>query len=136
VKSVETVQGEKSTLFLSFPKLASRESVHDAGDRSGVFAGDSFDERGASVLIYCCLSFRVLSGGLGRDSRGALKLVGASEACEGSAFRAGQLKESEGGTSRIVMIQSRSRIDKNALQTGTSKDLQNAIHVCLWGSFG
>lgn len=43
VKSVETVQSEKSTLFLSFPDPASREAVHDAGEGSGVSAGNVFD---------------------------------------------------------------------------------------------
>lgn len=40
VKSVEAVQGEKSTRFLSLPDPVSEEVVHDTGDRSGVFIGN------------------------------------------------------------------------------------------------
>jgi hypothetical protein len=133
VKSVEIVQGEKSTLFLSFPEFASRECVHEAGDGSGVFAVNAFDAGWTSALLRCCFGSAALPGGLGRDSGGqAFKLVGASEACEGNAIRAGQMKESEGSTSRIVMIHSRKNIDNKHYQQGKSKTSKTP-YMCAYG---
>jgi len=80
INSVEAGQGEKSTLFLSFPDPSVIEVVHDAGEGSGVFAGNVFDGRVG------CSDFAELSGGLGSASnRKVLNLIAVFAACEGNA---------------------------------------------------
>jgi hypothetical protein len=87
IKPLDTAQGEKSTLFF-FPDPTSAEVVHDAGEGSGVCAGNVFDAR------VCCSDLVELSGGLGSASdRKVLNLIATSAACEGNAGRAGQASE-------------------------------------------
>jgi hypothetical protein len=111
VKSDEAVQGEKSTLFLSFLDPASKDVAHDPGDGSGVSVVNMFEALYTCEPLLRCPCLAELSGGLGRDSdRRWLGCIAVSVTLDKKLERRELIMGSETSTSEDVMFQSKRHI--------------------------